>query len=361
MSAKRWLWVFSMFAAAGCGESDGGGVCLATVVERDSVVFELFDAEPDAYCPSSFDTMASHVQWVAEAWGTEPSTVEYELFESRAHPCWPCPPEAGACGIAGRLGTTRLPDRHEAAHAARGTNCTSLIEEGWATLYANPFEGGELVGTLREAVAGVEANGRLPGEYYPLAARFVAFLIESYGIETVRELCAIRLASEAELDAAVQQVLGLSVDEVQLALDEYPPWTLGELRQDQACDGSEAPIGSTSATIELGCMADGVEGRVGGPVWNHQLVEIPELDAYTFEFETSQAVELWIELRNCEREGLASTYHDIEVLHPKPEMPATLLHHELPAGTYVVRAMVRDTQDLDPDFSIGVSVGLTWP
>jgi hypothetical protein len=336
-------------------------MCTTTWVERQHVGFFLFGVHPEEVCPASFDAVDAHVQWVAEAWESEPSTVAYGLFSSREDPCWACSSaEAAACGRDGILSTTRMPDRHEAAHAARGTNCTSLIEEGWATLYANPFEGGEMLGNLREAVSGVALNGHLGGEHYPMAARFVAFLLESYGLDAVKQLCATTLASEAQLDAALQEVLGASLDEVQLALDQYPAWTLGALRQDQACEGADALLSPTSFSIALGCTADGVEGWLGGPVWNHRLVELPEFGAYTFEFDSPQALDLWVELRNCERDGMASTYYTTDATHPKPGAPETVLLTELPAGVYALRVMVMESQAPSSDLSVEITVQ-EWP
>jgi hypothetical protein len=355
-SANRGTLIVALCGA--CSDPSPNEMCVGTVIQRDNVDFHLFDADPEEFCPSSFDAVASHVQWVADAWASEPSVVQYGLFESRTGPCWPCADEAGACGEDGRLGTTRIPDRHEVAHAARGLNCTSLVEEGWATLYSNPFEGGEMVGTLREAISGVEQEGRLLGKHYPLAARFVAFLLDSYGLEAVKQLCVIELTTEAELDTALYEVLGASLDQIQSALDGYPQWTVGALRQDQACEGADVLLSPISFGIELGCMAKGVEGKLGGPVWNHQLVELPEFGAYTFEFKSPQQVDLWIELRNCERDGPVSAFYTTEMIHVPSGTPEAVLVTELLAGAYVVRVMASEAPALD--LAIEVTVN-NWP
>jgi hypothetical protein len=174
-----------------------------------------------------------------------------------------------ACAGEGRLATTRLPDRHETAHASHGKLCSPLIEEGWATLYSSPFEGCVMEGSLVDVSAAMEEIGRLPGKYYPFAARFLAFVIEGFGIDAVRSLCPMRLRSIAELEAGLQEVLGMSLEETQIALDDYPVWSLGQLRQDQACEiGSSMPV-PVMTVLQLGCDSGGVEGLLGRRVWNH--------------------------------------------------------------------------------------------
>ena len=335
-----------------CADADPeGGVCSdATVLERDEVTFFSFDVDLDDVCPASFDAIASHAQWVSTAWGSGLPEIAYGLFGSREHPCWSCSEGAEACGWSGVLSTTRIPNRHETAHAAREINCTSLIEEGWATLFGDPFEDGATTSTLRDAVAGVEQHGRLRGEHYALAARFVALLLEQHSLDAVKQLCLSELTSEASLDAALQEVLGASLDEVQLALDEYPPWTIGELRRDQACE--DVRSATTMTTMTLGCFAEGTEGMLGATAWNQQRIEIPEMGPYIFEFDTEQAVELWFELRNCERQGEGSIFYQVEVTQPKLGMPAARLLH-LPAGVYVLRLMVKQSL---PELTVGVTV-----
>ena len=358
---RRWG-ALALVIAAACSPSEdelapGMMACeTATMVQGEGVDYTLVGYDVDDFCPASFEAVESHIQWVAGAWGVFDPHVDYHLVEGRDSPCWLCSEGAGACGADGALSTTRLPDHHELAHAVHGANCSSLVEEGWATLFAGPFEDAETTGSLRGAIETVAREGRLPGGDYPLAARFVAYLLEVHDIETVRELCAISFTDAAELDAALLEVTGSSLDDVQLALDESPPVSLGQLRQDQACEGLDAALSPAALTMGFRCSDDGVVGRVGGPVWTQRLVELPEPGAYTFTFDASEDVELLLELRNCARDGLASRYYAIELSHPTPGAPAALLLTDLPAGTYVLRVMINDTSSLGLDLRVGVDV-----
>lgn len=336
-------------------------MCLAeTRLEGEDVEFWLFDVQPDEICGSSLEAVEEHALWVELNWKRESGgLIQYELFDVRQR-CWPCPDGAGACAEAGRLGTTRLPDRHEVAHAARGMSCTSLIEEGWATLYSNPFEGGEIIGTLEQVASGIEDEGRLPGEYYPFAARFVAFVLEGWGLDAIHALCDRRLASVDELEEGLGQVLGLSLTEVQNAIDDYPNWSLGQLRQDQACEQDASVSVPTSLTIEIGCSAEGAEGLLGHSAWNGVVVDFGEGGSYELTLEPVdplQDIDVWVEIRSCAREGLASLHYDLDVLHPKSGQPAGALLSNLPPGPHVIRVL---EQASVPDRSLELSIS-PWP
>jgi len=348
---------------SGCSDLEPDGeMCVDEAVHGNGneIEFWFVGLQVEDICPSSFDAAESHAKWVASNWGADPQPIRYAVFESRDDPCWACPAGAVACGLDGRLSSTVVPDRHELAHAARGANCSSFLEEGWATLYSNPFENGLVTVTLSETMDAVQDQGRLPVEYYSLAARFVAFVLETRGLEALRALCEMSMTSASELDVALRQVLGSSLDEVQLEFDMYPMWSAAELRQDQACESTDVLSIPASWTLDLGCTVGGAEGMRAGKVWNHILVELTEDRPHMFEFDAVQDLEVDIELRSCERDGLASIYYQTAIVRPKPGQPSELLLYDLPTGVYVLRLMVRNTQDLGSDLSIGMSI-TAWP
>lgn len=360
--ARKYRLAVTLLVFAACGQVDSqpndGTVCSpTTLIEQGQLEFWLFEVEHEDICESSLEAVQLHAAWVSENWALGPEgPIQYELFETRQD-CWPCASGAGACGEEGRLATTRMPDRHEVAHAAHGSNCTSFIEEGWATLYANPLENDVIVGGLEDAAVAIETAGRLPGEYYPLAARFVAFVIEAWGIGAVHELCELRLASKAEFDAGLHQVLGLSLEETQLALDAYPAWSLGQLRQDLACERDASLSAPFSSTVEVGCDGNGVEGLLGHLAWNEVVVDFGEGGSHELTIETGEPLELWVEIRSCTREGLASPYYSADLIHPRPTVPADILLFDLPGGRHVVRILDHNSRT---DLTVSVSA-TSWP
>lgn len=353
--------LLTLLALVGCNQAqphdDGSSCSASTVLERDHIEFWLFDAEQEKVCGAGFDAAVSHAYWVSEAWGSNPDApIRYEVFASQTA-CWPCKSGALACGWEGRLATTRVPDHHELAHAAHGTSCTSLIEEGWATLFGRPFGGGAVVGDLEEASMGIAELGGLPQEYYSLAARFVAFVIEGWGLDAVHELCDLRLASAADLDAGLRRVLDMSLAETQLALDDYPDWTVGQLRQDRACADETVHSMPFDSTMQLGCSADGVEGVLGQAAWAHTVVDLGAGGGFALNFESDEDVEMWVEVRSCAREGLGSLRYSAHLIHAHPDLPAGILLLDVPGGRHVIRVMDPNSR---PTLELGISAQ-PWP
>ncbi|PRQ10058.1 hypothetical protein [Enhygromyxa salina] len=173
-------------------------------------------------------------------------------------------------------------------------------------------------------------------------------------------MCTKPLGDEADLEAALLDTLGLSIDAVQAELDAYPPWSMAQLRQDQACEEADSVISRDSWTIELGCSAEGVEGKLGGEVANHVLVRLTEEAHYIFDFDTSEPLEVWVELRSCELDGLASIYHANWSGSTAPENHAAQVFDDMPPGVYVLRVRVKDASSLAPNVNVALSVA-QWP
>ncbi|WP_146158547.1 hypothetical protein [Enhygromyxa salina] len=228
-------------------------------------------------------------------------------------------------------------------------------------MYSDANENAESVGTLRDAMLAIQEHGRLTGMYYPLAQRVVAFLLETRGLGTVHRMCSKPLGSEEELEVALLDELGLSIDQFQAELDAYPPWSVAQLRQDQACEGADAVVSQAAWTIELGCSAPGVEGRLGGEVSSHVLVEIAEFGQYAFDFNTSEPLQnLKVELRGCERDGLASIYYTTWIGSTGESNHLAPIFNDLTPGVYVLRFRLKDSSSLGPDVQIALSVA-QWP
>ena len=292
------------------------------------------------FCPSGFETSREHAQWVAEAWEEPPNPFEYWLFQSREHDCWPCRTGVLGCAWPTHLAATELPQRHEIAHAVRGLPCPPLLEEGWAELYGSPFWNAPVVGDLREA-ADSTRSGALAIEFYPLAAKFVAFLLETRNLGGLKELCKQDITDSESLNSALLTVFGQSLDEVSAEFGDYPDWTLSQLRQDQACEGLDITSAPGSWTMSLECDHSGVEGREGGPLIAHQLVELPQTGNYVFRFDAAVNFFVSLELRSCTREGMASIFYRNYAVYGYGT-PKELLVLDLPAGLHVFRLKLDD-------------------
>jgi hypothetical protein len=233
------------------------------------------------------------------------------------------------------------------------------LEEGWAMLYGDHDEVGDTAGALRDAIASVESRGRLSGEYYALAMRFVAYVIEMHGIDALRGLCSVPTDTQVEFAEAVSNVLGMSFDTVLVEFDEYPTWSVGELRQDRACETQSASLAAPGSwALNMDCAADGVEGKLGSSISSHTLIELPEPGFYQFEFDTPRILD--VEIRSCQRDGLASIAHAHDRLQHSLGEPAVFTQL-LPAGVHVVRVTMDDTMEQRSVLSISASVELLPP
>lgn len=325
---------------------------------RTGILFDIFAFGHDfsPFCAAGFETAQEHARWVADAWGEPPNPFDYKLFESRDDPCWSCSsPAMVGCADRESLDATILPERHEIAHAVRGAPCPTLLEEGWAQLYGNHLHDVETLGDLREA-ADSKRWGILPAEFYPLAARFVAFLLETRGLEGLKALCQQEIDSSESLDSALKKVFGQSLDEIEAEFSEYPTWSLGQLRQDQACEGTDVTSFPGSWSMNLECGAPGVEGRDDGRLVAHHLVELPQAGNYVFRFDATANFFVRLELRNCEREGMASIFFQTRHVYGYGT-PKEVLFLDLPAGLYVFRLSREDSTDPLP-LEIAVE---SWP
>lgn len=344
----------------GCADepatAEAGGVCEgdpATFMQGELIEWVPFGHDFGEFCSAGFDIAEEHARWVAQAWGTEPMPFRYGLFESREHECWPCQDQFGGCVVSGgTTAATQVPHRHEVAHAVRPGFCFPLVEEGWAMLYGNHFENAPTVGDIRTALA--QSDPWLPGEFYPLAARFVAFLLETRGGPKLLELCERGADDATQFEAAVLDTYGATFDELADEFDSYPEWGLAQLRQDQACESTDVIVGPTSWDFEFECGAPGIEGKVGAMFETQRLVELPEEGIYQLIFESATELELQVELRGCAREGMASSFFEFQYVYVQASAPKIyLLLDPYPAGVYVVRVrVVEPTQAVDLHMSI---------
>jgi hypothetical protein len=342
-----------------CQDESEPGEC--SVLTRDVWHDELFDVfayghDFTPFCSAGFELAHEHAQWVADAWGESPMEFDYGLFESRQDPCWPCSQGSLGCAFSDNMAATKLPHRHEIAHAVRRSACPSLLEEGWATLYGDPFSGSETVGNLRQAADSVQ-SGRLAGEFYPIAARFVAFLLETRGLDGLKALCELSIKDSESLNSALIQVFDQSLDEIEAEFAYYPEWDVPQLLQDQACEGGEVTTAPGNWSVDLVCGGPGVEGWEDGLLIAHHLVELPQPGNYGLRFAASVDFHVRMELRSCTRDGMASVFYHPYELYGLAGDPKELVVSDLPAGKLVVRLMLRDSAD-----PITLEMGMEpWP
>lgn len=307
----------------------------SVIMNGDLITWEVSGIELDEFCSDGYDLAEAHARWVAQAWGTDPIEFDYGVFESRDHPCWPCHDKAGACVLDGIVAATEVPHRHEIAHAVRAGSCHPLIEEGWAMLYGDHFHDAKTGGDIRLVLA--DTNHVLAAEHYPIAARFVAFLLETRGTARLRLLCNADARGPEELESAVLATYGITFEDLAAEFDAYPEYPLAELRQDEACEGDDVLVVPTEWDFSMECGAPGVEGRPDVALQTQRLVRLYP-GFHDFLFESTADADVRLELRNCERDGMASVYHYFTSFHLEADTPFyPMILDPPPPGKYVLR------------------------
>ncbi|MCA9701220.1 MAG: hypothetical protein KC431_27105, partial [Myxococcales bacterium] len=248
-------------------------------------------------------------------------------------------------------------------------------EEGWATLYGDPFTFFSPGDSVSEVLQRLDEAGDLSANKdYNTAARFVAFLLERHGVDVVRALCETDIESSADFEAALLAITGESLDALNAEFEGNPvfnamdAYVINRLQQDLACEDGGLPVVTSpgSWTHDLRCSGAMVEGRRGQWVMSEQLVELPESGRYTFGMVTDR--ELWfsLELHSCTQVASASIYYNYNPLVLWAEQYDELqypIEGELSAGIYVLRLWADDSDNdsaiLDDSLTIDFSVNPT--
>ena len=135
------------------------------------------------------------------------------------------------------------------------------------------FDDAETLGDIRLALVDADVGG-LSGANYFIATRFVAFLLETRGVDQLRALCELGAHDPQQFEQDVLQTYGVSFDDLATEFDTYPEWYLQDLRQDQACESSDILVQPTEWDFHFACGEPGVEGKIGRAFDMQRLVEL---------------------------------------------------------------------------------------
>lgn len=105
----------------------------------------------------------------------------------------------------------------------------------------------------------------------------------------------------------------------------------------------------------------GVEGKHGEWFMTHHLVELPEDGSYKFTMTTAsvERLEMRVEFRNCERDGMASSYFAERHAYASAAFPEDIVRWDFLAGVYVMRVLLKDPPQPE-GATLQVSVA-AWP
>jgi hypothetical protein len=220
-------------------------------------------------CGGSFAELDGHTAMIRAELGVEdapPSVFRWlspDFFESER----PCPYDSAGCAPLDGAVAQTLPNMHEVTHTLTqhisSDGCPRLLDEGLAMRYYiyEPWEvlaptWGDATMSLREAM---EIGFEWTGTYYAHAARFVSFLVETYGLESIVQLCEV-LPMEPRLatwDDAVRNIYGITLEQLLADYDEYPECSFSQMRARLwGCSGPPDftfPADGNEYVVEAGC------------------------------------------------------------------------------------------------------------
>jgi hypothetical protein len=297
----------------------------------------IFAAEhPDQVCAGTREYLDRRVGEMLDRLGSDPLEIEYYLLDDVAEYCT-LGSEVSGCGEAGLVYSEMVPHLHEIVHARSGDLMPQVLEEGLATHFGDPypFTGMAPRERMIELLTS-DINGLTTLSDYGRAAHFVTFISERFGWESLLELDA-ELSAEStsdEVDAAFRAILGLGIDGLLDAYEEFPECT-GIVDTSIACTSPAVPpdfLSTTYARLVDCASAEGI-GPHEGMAFMEEVIELaPPIDGSRIVVGVGEGMAKggFVLLRRCgpcSENGVGTVTEGL----------AFVSEADLPAGRYVAR------------------------
>jgi hypothetical protein len=291
---------------------------------------------PEEVCAGTREYLDRRAGEMLERLGSEPSQIEYYLVDDVDEHCSTSFVAAG-CAKPGVVYSMMVPLLHEIVHARSGNGMPSVLEEGLATYFGDPFPLYEMASRERLADLLASNENLTSNAEYARASHFVAFLTETFGWESVLELDdeLSGESSPAQTDAAFQSVFDVDVAGALEAYEDYPEcW--GSVDTSLACVTPPVSTDPFVATFErvIDCeSADGV-GPHYGMVFVEGVIDVgPSVTGSRILSTTGDGATKggFVLIRRC---GPCS---ENGVMRAKGNGSAFVPEDDLPSGRYVVR------------------------
>jgi hypothetical protein len=237
------------------------------------------DRELEEACGGSMEFLDAYVAAVADHLGYGPDVhIDYRWMSREFFP-GKCNRGSAGCSSDGEVRSPWLPHMHEVSHAisyGNGKYCTPILEEGLAEYLSRPRFESLHVNTVPVLPGDIEemlTTKGVRGSHYPRAGHFVAFLADLYGIQAVADLCREIPwgGTREDWEYAVQDILGLTVDELLAVYADYPLCSKQQYRARLLeCNGEvDLTLGADAPThfrVVMDCASKGTIGPINGQV-----------------------------------------------------------------------------------------------
>ncbi len=257
--------------------------------QGDQIDIVGYGTEPADTCAGTFSYLDAFAGATATEFGVAGHMGVYrwyspELFEVD-HPCM-----TGATGCAGSNGvfSRLMPSEHEVVHlvAHHLVACPSIISEGLAEYYGMTSK--TPTSTDVTPLISQSEQGTIESDGYPLAGAFVAYLVDTFGLNAVMNSCEITgpYPSVESFSTAAQQAFAVPFDQVLLDFAETN-CTYAEYRAKHfECGGDpdlvvdDAP---SQINLEIDCNSVSTIGPRTDEIWTLSLVRVLQSGTYLAE------------------------------------------------------------------------------
>jgi len=286
------MWIVAAFLTTGCQEE---GLPHFGTLQYESESFEVWASEGLEACGGTFEYTEQWLVAFRDRIG-ERSNREKHIFY------WLSPEDqdrsscrSGTAGCAlhqyAVIYSTIIPHEHEIVHVELDAIPPSFLREGVADVF----------GSIRSPNTNVITNieelfemDQISGYGYQTAGRFSRFLIDRYGLDGYFDLYEALdgETSRAALEAGVEEVLGVELDELVAEFESFPRCSVDRWRfYDRECTALpltpwQSPT-RWAEEIELSCAATDVVGPQLGLVWTRRALEVEQAGLYDLVIESA--------------------------------------------------------------------------
>ncbi len=308
--------------------------------------------EPDAVCGGSLEWMDARAIALKETFGDNTHDVINYLWVPTTLTDF-CSGHPAGCAEKNFVYAESVPMEHELVHAVRRDQLPAVFEEGFADLFGDlgwvhePASRERLVEIL-------EASHPVDNSDYGRASHFVAFLVETHGLEPLFRLAEVAGYHDdyAKVRDAFAQAYGFSLDQALLDYEDFPECDpLAWMDKRIACAEPGQPLNPTLGTdVEFSRYIDCGESDVYGPHGGFMYTET------ILEIEPQIGLDVWVELIGdigpdvfAALVGCGSCEDSAAVWVSSQSYRQQLV---LPAGRYVLRLF----RSVDDPGEIGISM-----
>jgi hypothetical protein len=180
--------------------------------------------DPEAVCGGTLGWMDDRVVALKAVFGEKTyAHIDYYWVPD----LWPgqpwCREPASGCAAEDRVYSEHVPHEHEVIHALRRDDLPAVFEEGLAEMFGD-------IGWTREPASRarlleiLESGDPIDNADYSRASHFVAFLIESHGMERLDQLASLGdyHDSYSEVQSNFADAFGLSLDQALADYSDFP-------------------------------------------------------------------------------------------------------------------------------------------